>query len=72
MCWYGLRPAKQVPNRLTGRETLRSLSKLLGLDRAVNPTAEDLDHRSARLQALGSHRPDCIRSYVYLGIHHDL
>lgn len=55
---------------LAGRETLRGFSELLGLDLALDPAVEDFDHGRARLQALGSHRPDCIHGYVRPSIDH--
>jgi class 3 adenylate cyclase len=66
---HGLRLAEQVRDGLASREALRGFAELVGLDPAIDPAVEDLDHSWARLQALGPHRPDGISSYVRPSIH---
>lgn len=53
----------------TGRKTLRSLPELLGLNRAIHPTVEDLDDDRSRLQALGPYRPYGVGGYARSRIH---
>ena len=60
---------RSISHGLAGRQALRCLPKLLGLDRAFGPSIEDFSHDRARLQALGSHRTNGIRRHLCTVIH---
>ncbi len=55
---------------MTGRKSLCSFAKLLGLDRPVDPPVKDLDDGRSRLKALGPHRSEGVRDNMGTVIRH--
>jgi hypothetical protein len=63
---YWQRPDKKMSHGLPSGKPLGCLAELLRLDLTVHPPVENIDHRCARLQALGANRTDSICRYVCL------
>ena len=56
-------------DRTSDREPLGGLSKLIGLECALDPQVKNLDHCGPRLKALGAYRAYGICGYLCLGVH---